>query len=259
MQNRIHPTAIIDPGANIADSAIIGSNCIIGPKVTISEGVRIGANSIIDCNTTIGEGCNVFSHVVLGTEPQDLKFRGEESFLIIGPNTTIREFVTVNRGTEGGGAVTRVGEGCLLMAYSHVAHDCQLGNNVILANAVNLGGHIHIAEHAIIGGLSAIHQFVSIGEHAFIGGCSAVSMDVPPYVRAVGNRARIFGVNSVGLERKGFPKETITQIKKAYRYLTSSKMNTAQALEAIEKSIPLTEEIQKILTFIRSSNRGICK
>ena len=259
MHNLIHPTAIIDPGANIADNAIIGSNCIIGPKVTIGAGVRIGANSIIDCNTTIGEGCNVFPHAVLGTEPQDLKFRGEESFLVIGTNTTIREFVTANRGTEGGEGVTRVGEGCLLMAYSHVAHDCQLDNNVILANAVNLGGHIHIAEHAIIGGLTAIHQFVSIGEHAFIGGCSAVSMDVPPYVRAVGNRARIFGVNSVGLERKGFPKETISQIKKAYRYLVSSKMNTAQALEAIEKNIPPSEEIQKILTFIRSSSRGICK
>ena len=259
MTNQIHPTAIVDPEATLGEDITIGPNCIIGPRIIIGSGVRIGANTIIENFTTIGEGCRIFYHAVLGTEPQDLKFKGEESHLVIGPNTTIREFVTMNRGTKEGGGVTRVGEGCYLMAYAHVAHDCQLGNHVILANAVNLAGHIIISDHAVVGGISAVHQFVSIGEHAFIGGCSAVTKDVPPYVRAVGNHARMFGVNSIGLSRKGFSKETIAQIKRAYRYLISSKMNTTQALEAIKINLPASEEIQKIITFIRSSERGICK
>lgn len=250
---------MIDPGATFADDVIIGPGCIIGPGVTIGSGTRIGPYSIIDRNTTIGEGCRIFSHAVLGTEPQDLKFKGEESHLVIGSNTTIREFVTLNRGTAGGGGVTRIGNGCFLMTYAHVAHDCQVGDHVILSNAVNLAGHIHIQDHAIIGGMSAIHQFITIGEHAFIGGCSAVTMDVPPYVKAVGNRAKIFDVNSIGLSRNGFSSEAISSIKKAYRYLIFSKMNTSQALEAIERDLPSTEEVRKIITFIRSSERGICK
>ena len=259
MEYQIHPSTIIDPDATIGEGVRIGSNSIIGPKVTIGSGVTIGANCIIDRYTTIGDNCRIFSHAVIGTEPQDLKFQGEETCLSIGPNTTIREFVTINRGTEGGGGITRIGEGCFLMAYSHVAHDCRIENHVILANAATLGGHVHIGVHASIGGLTAIHQFVNIGEYAFIGGCSAVSMDVPPFVRAVGNRVRIVDVNSIGLERKGFSKESIAHIKKAYRYLISSKMNTSQALEAIEKNIPPTQEVQKIINFIRSSKRGICR
>lgn len=259
MPTQIHPSAIIDPEAKIDENVSIGPNCVIGPDVNIGSGVIIGAGTVIDGYTTIGKDCRIFSHAVLGTEPQDLKFGGEKSYLRIDPNTTIREFVTINRGTEGGGGITRVGEGCFLMAYAHVAHDCCLSKNVILSNAVNLAGHIHIAENAIIGGLSAIHQFVSIGEHAFIGGCSAVTMDVPPYVISVGNRARLLKVNSIGLTRKGFPKETIDIIKRAYRYIISSKMNITQALEAIEKDIPPTSETKKIVGFIRSSKRGICR
>jgi len=259
MECLIDPSAIIDTDTKIGEGVVIGPNSIIGPKVIIGSGVTIGGNCIIDRYTTIGNGCRIFSHAIIGTEPQDLKFKGEETYLTIGPNTTIREFVTINRGTEGGGGTTRIGEGCFLMAYSHVAHDCQIENHVILANAATLGGHVHIGDHASIGGLTAIHQFVNIGEYAFIGGCSAVSMDVPPYVRAVGNRVRIVDVNSIGLERKGFSKESITYIKKAYRYLTLSKMNTSQALEAIEKNLPPTEEVQKIINFIRSSKRGICR
>jgi len=255
----IHPSAIIDPGTTVADDAIIGPGCIVGPGVTIGPGTKIGPYCIIDRNTTIGEGCRIFSHAVLGTEPQDLKFKGEESYLVIGSNTTIREFATLNRGTGGGGGVTRIGNGCFLMTYSHVAHDCQIGDHVILSNAVNLAGHIHIGEHAIIGGMSAVHQFITIGEHAFIGGCSAVTMDVPPYVKAVGNRAKIFDVNSIGLSRKGFSSETIALIKKAYRYLISSRMNTTQALEAIERDLPSSDEVRKIITFIRTSEHGICK
>ncbi len=259
MPVQIHPSAIVDPDAAIGENVTLGPNCIIGPRVTIGARVEIGAGTIIYSYTTIGDDCRIFPHAVIGSEPQDLKFNGEESYLVIGPHTTIREFVSINRGTEGGGGTTRIGEGCFLMAYAHVAHDCQLDNHVILANAVNLGGHIHIAEHAIVGGLTAVHQFVKIGEHVFIGGCSAVTMDVPPYVKAVGNRVRLFDINSIGLARKGFSKETIAQIKRAYRYITASKMNTTQALEAIEVNLPPSQEIQKILTFIRSSKRGICK
>lgn len=259
MPTQIHPSAIIYPGAKIDKNVTICPNCVIGPNVNIGSGVIIGACTVIDGYTTIGKNCRIFSHVVLGTEPQDLKFTGEKTYLVIDQNTTIREFVTINRGTGGGGGTTKIGKGCFLMAYSHVAHDCCLGKNVILSNAVNLAGHIHIADHAIIGGVSAVHQFVSIGEYAFIGGCSAVAMDVPPYVIAVGNRARFLKVNNIGLTRNGFSKETIDIIKKVYRYIISSKMNITQALEAIEKDIPPTPETEKIKDFIRSSKRGICK
>lgn len=259
MPVQIHSTAIVDPKAEIGNDVAIGPYCIIGPHVTIGSKVKIEAHTRIDGFTKIGEGCRIFSHAVVGTEPQDLKFKGEETYLEIGKNTIIREFVTVNRGTKGGGGITKVGDSCFLMAYVHIAHDCCLENNVILGNAANLAGHILIASHANIGGLTGIHQFVKIGEYVLIGGCSAVSMDVPPYAIAVGNRARILKVNNIGLERKGFSKEAIAKIKKAYRYLLSPSMNTTQALVRIEEDLPSTPEIQNLLSFIRSSERGICK
>jgi UDP-N-acetylglucosamine acyltransferase len=259
MPAQIHSSAIVDPEAQIAEDVIIGPHCIIAKNVTIGARVEIGAFTIIDNYTTIGEECRIFPHAVIGTIPQDLKFKGEKSAITIGGKTIIREFVTINRGTEGGGGITHIGEECYLMAYVHVAHDCFLANKVILSNAVNLAGHIHIDDHAVIGGLSAIHQFVHIGEHAFIGGCSAVNMDIPPYVIAVGNRAKIIKVNSIGLERKGYSHETINQIKKAYKFLLSPKMNITQAIETIEKEIPLIPPVQTIINFIRSSERGICK
>lgn len=259
MSIKIHDSAVIDNETTIEDDVTIGPNCIIGPEVIIKSGVNIGPGVIIDCCTTIDEGCKIFPHAVLGSEPQDIKFKGGKSYLEIGKNTIIREFVTVNRGTVAGGGLTSIGSGCFLMAYVHIAHDCHLGDNVILANAVNLAGHIEIAKNAIIGGLSAVHQFVKIGEYAFIGGCSALTMDVPPYAKAVGNRACIFGINSIGLRRSGFSPETIAIIKKVYHYIISSKLNTSQALKAIETEIPPIPEVQKILDFICSSKRGICK
>ncbi len=260
MPKFIHPSAVINCSAEIGDDVTVGPNCFIGPEVEIGPKVDIGASVVIDGYTKIGEGCRIFHHAVIGTEPQDLKFKGEKTYVNIGRNTLIREFVTINRGTKSDSSgITNIGDECFLMAYVHIAHDCQLDNNVIMANGVNLAGHVHIAEHAIIGGLSAVHQFVSIGEYAFIGGYSAINMDIPPYASAVGNRAYIYGINTIGLNRNGFSPESIAIIKKAYRYIFSSDMNTSQAIEAIEKNIPHTPEIQKILTFIHASKRGILK
>ena len=255
----IHQTAIIHPKAQIQDGVKIGPYCIVGEHVTIRSGTILEAHVFLDGWTDIGENCHIYPFASLGTIPQDLKFKGEISELKVGDGTVIRESVTMNRGTQGGEGITSVGANCFLMAYSHVAHDCRLGNQVILANGVAMGGHVTIDDHAIVGGLSAIHQFTRVGSYAFIGGASAVSKDVPPYGMAVGNRARLYGVNSIGLHRKGFPPETISKIKKAYRHLLSSDLNVSQAITGIEADHELlVPEIEHLVAFIRNSSRGIC-
>ena len=199
----IDSRAVIDPGAELDSDVEVGPFAVIGPHVRVGRGSRIGPHAVLDGHTTLGEACQVFSHAAVGTIPQDLKYRGEPTVLEIGDRTVIREFVTLNTGTEGGGGVTRVGCDCLLMAYSHVAHDCLLGNHVIMANAATLAGHITVEDWVIVGGLTAVHQFVRVGEHAILGGCSAVVKDVPPYVSASGNRAKLYGLNLTGLKRRG--------------------------------------------------------
>ena len=255
--SQIHPTAIIDPNAKIDEGVKIGPYAVIGCDVKIKTGTEVCANAYIVGWTDIEEDCYIGPHTVIGTEPQDLKFKGETSYLSIGRNTTIREFANINRGTTNGGGKTVVKENCLIMAYVHIAHDCVIGNNVILSNAVTFGGHVEVQDYAIIGGLSAVHQFIKIGEYAFVGGCSAVSMDIPPYAKAAGNRAKLFGINSVGLERNNFKAEEIKLIKNAYRLLMSTKLNVSQAVEAIEK-FEKTDKIDKIISFIKNSQRGIC-
>ncbi|MCI0369936.1 MAG: acyl-ACP--UDP-N-acetylglucosamine O-acyltransferase [candidate division NC10 bacterium] len=255
----IHPSAIVAPTARLGAGVTIGPYSTIGDQVTLGDGTTVGAHVVIEAGVEVGRNCRIFSHAVLGSEPQDLKFRGEKSMLIVGDGTIIREFATLNRATSGGGGKTVVGRGCLIMAYAHVAHDCHLGDGVIVANAATLGGHIVIEEHAIVGGLTGVHQFCRIGAHAIIGGCSGIILDIPPFVKAQGNRARLFGLNTVGLKRRNFPPEAIRHLKQAYRLLFLSGLNTSQALERITAELPACAEVQHLVHFIKTSERGITR
>jgi len=253
----IHPTAIVHPAAELADGVTVGPYSLIDGKVAIGPDTAVGPHVVIRDFTTIGARCRIFQFAVLGEIPQDLKFRGEESQLILGDANTVREFATMHRGTAGGGGVTRIGRGNLFMAYTHVAHDCQVGDGVIMSNAATLGGHITVEDHAILGGLSAVHQFCRIGTHAFVGGCSAVHRDVPPYIVAVGNRAKLVGLNLVGLKRHGFTDATIQSLKRAYELLFLSELNQKEALKMILQEFPQVPEIQNLLRFLKSTERGL--
>jgi len=251
-----HPSAIIDPGAELADSVAVGPFSIIGPGVRLGHGVRVDSHVLIERDTDIGEGCRLCKGAVLGTDPQDLKYAGEASRLEIGCRTTIREYATLNRGTAAAGT-TRVGNDCLIMAYAHVAHDCQLGDHVVLANAVNMGGHVTIEEWAIIGGLTAIHQFVRIGQHSFVGGASRVVQDVAPFVVVAGSPCSAYGPNVVGLRRRNFSPETVRTIRSAYRRIFQSNANIGQALAELEPVAARSPEVRCLIEFIRRSERGI--
>jgi len=233
----IHPTVIVDPGATIADDVTIGAFSIIGEDVTIGEGTTIGPHVVIDPHVTIGPGCRIFQFAAIGAIPQDLKFGGEKSCVRIGPEVTIREFVTIHRGTHKGSGITEVGEKSYLMAYTHIAHDCQVGKMVVLANNTTLAGHISIGDHATVGGLVAIHQFVRIGDYAFVGGKSAVVKDVPPYVIAAGDRAILHGLNRVGLKRHGFSDQTLAALKKTYRILFRYGLTINEAIERVHAEV----------------------
>ncbi len=254
---KIHPTAIIDPRSEIAENVSIGPFTIIEADVRIGKGTTIASNVLVASGTRIGENCQIFNGVVMGTVPQDLKFGGEESELSIGDRTVIREFCTLNRGTRHGHLHTKVGSDCMLMAYAHIAHDCYLGDNVILANSVNLAGHVSIGDWAAVGGVTGIHQFVKIGIHAFVGGMARVSQDIPPYIRAAKEPIRYFGPNSIGLRRRGFSSSQVQAIKKAYQILFRSGLNVKQGVEAIKDRLEITPEIEVILNFIQSSKRGL--
>ena len=255
-ETRIHPTAIVDADAQIGEGVQIGPWVVIGPQVRIGAGASIGPRVLIERDTLVGEDCTIGNGAVLGTDAQDMKYRGEHATLEIGDRTVIREFATLNRGTAASGK-TVVGSDCLLMAYVHVAHDCELGNHVILSNAVNMGGHVLIEDWAIVGGLTPIHQFVRIGSHAFVGGGSRVSQDVPPYLRAAGNPPRLFGLNSVGLERRGLSDEVRKTLKKTYRILFKSDASLSKALVRVEQEIEALPEVRHLIEFIRASERGI--
>ncbi|RME01603.1 MAG: acyl-ACP--UDP-N-acetylglucosamine O-acyltransferase [Calditrichaeota bacterium] len=254
----IHPTAIIDPQAQIGKDVSIGAYTIVEGNTVIGEGTQIGPQVRIATGTRIGPGCRIFTGAVLGTIPQDLKFQGEETLLEIGEHTTVREFATLNRGTRATG-VTRIGSHCLLMAYVHVAHDCVIEDHVILANAVNLAGHVKIEEWANVGGMTPVHQFVRIGCHAFVGGGFRAPKDIPPYVLASGIPLRYTGLNTVGLKRRNFSSETLLTLKRVYRLIFRSGKNVSQALAIIEKEFTPTPEVQHVIQFIRSSERGIIR
>ncbi|MDI6854162.1 MAG: acyl-ACP--UDP-N-acetylglucosamine O-acyltransferase [Deltaproteobacteria bacterium] len=253
----IHATALVDKRAELAPGVQVGPYSIIEGRVVIGADTQIGPHVVIKEFTTIGARCRIFQFASLGEIPQDLKFKGEESQLIIGDDNTIREFATMHRGTAGGGGVTRIGNGNLFMAYTHIAHDCLVGNSVIMSNAATLGGHIVIEDKAIIGGLAAVHQFSRIGRHAFVGGASAVARDVPPYTIAYGNRAKLVGLNLVGLKRSGFSDATIQSLKQAYEILFLSSLNMKEAVQRVRDELIHIPEVQHLLDFIASTERGL--
>jgi UDP-N-acetylglucosamine acyltransferase len=255
----IHSTAIIDKKAEIDRDVEIGPYTIIRANVAIGGGSVIGPHVVIDENVSIGSNCRVFQFASVGAVPQDLKFRGEQTFVRIGDHCIIREFVTINRGTELGGGVTEIGDSSLLMAYVHVAHDCRIGKMGILANCATLAGHITLGNYVSIGGLTAIHQFVKIGDYAYVGGASAVVKDIPPYVLAAGDRAKLQGLNKVGLSRHGFANETIAVLKKAYRILFRIGLTQKEAIERIKAEIEQIPEVVQLVDFIRSSDRGVTR
>jgi len=254
----IHPTAVVSPKAELGEGVSVGPFAIVEEGTRIGDGTTIGPHALIAKGTTLGRDCQVHYSAVVGTIPQDMKFSGEETALEVGDRTIIREFATLNRGTTDRWR-TVVGSDCLIMAYAHVAHDCMLGNHVIMANCASLAGHVVIEDYAILGGLVAVHQWVRIGQHSFIGGGYRVPKDVPPFVRAAGEPLRPAGLNSVGLRRRGFSPETMRVLKKAYRILFRSGLNTTQAIERIGEEVELIPEIRTLVEFIESSERGIIK
>ncbi|MCP4632203.1 MAG: acyl-ACP--UDP-N-acetylglucosamine O-acyltransferase [candidate division Zixibacteria bacterium] len=254
----IHSTAIISERAQISDDVSIGPYSVIEGPAKIGSGTKISSHVLITGDTSIGENCIIHNGVVIGSVPQDLKFGGEETKVEIGDNNNIREYVTINRGTLESG-VTKIGDNCLLMAYAHVAHDCRLGDYVIMANTVQLAGHVHLHDYAIIGGVTAIRQFVSIGAHSMVGGSYRVVQDVCPYALAAGYPLAIRGINSIGLRRRGFLRETLATIKSAFKILFHSEYNTTDALVKIEEELPKIEEIKTIVDFIKASRCGITK
>jgi UDP-N-acetylglucosamine acyltransferase len=253
------PLAYIHPEARVASNVTIEPFAVIQKNVEVGEGTWIGSNAVIMEGARIGKNCQIFPGAVISAPPQDLKYKGEPSTVVIGDNTTIREFVTLNRGTELDKNATIIGENCLLMAYVHVAHDCMIGNNVIIVNSVQLAGHIEVQDWAFIGGASAVHQFVKIGAHAFVSGGSLVRKDVPPFIKAGREPLSYCGINTVGLRRRGFSSDKINEIQEIYRHVYLKGLNNADALDLITAEMPATKERDEVLHFIRSSERGIMR
>lgn len=253
----IHSTTIVAPSAQIGIDVIIGPYSIIEDDVVIGDRTFIESHAVIRQYTKLGTDNYIFSHAMVGGIPQDLKFAGEKTWLEIGNHNNIREFATLHRGTEGGGGITKIGNNNLCMAYTHVAHDCILGNNIVMSNCATLAGHVHIGDFAIIGGVSAVHQFCKIGEHAFIGGMTGISQDIPPWMLVSGRKGLIYGPNLVGLRRAEVSSSTIAAIKQAFKLIWKSDLPRTEALETLEATYPENPEIQKIIHFIRTSERGI--
>ncbi len=252
----IHPSAVIDPGAELGRDVTVSPYAIIGPKVTIEDGAWIGPHATIERNARIGMAVRIGQGTVVGGDPQDLKYRGEETWVEIGAGTVLREYATINRGTSATGRTT-VGSKCFIMSYVHIAHDCHIEDEVIIANGTQMAGHVTIRRHAILSGLIVVHQFATIGEYAFAGGATRVSKDIPPYVKAVGNPMELYGLNTIGLQRAGFPPDTITALKKAYRLFFNSDLNLSQALERAKQEVPMLPEVERLIGFVQSSERGV--
>jgi UDP-N-acetylglucosamine acyltransferase len=259
MGTEIHPSAVVSPHAKIGDGVRIGPFSVIGERVEIGRDTVIDSHVVIDGNTVIGERNRVYPYVSLGLPPQDVGYKGEDTRLVIGHENIIREFVTVNRATTKQDMVTKIGNNNYLMAYAHVAHDCVLGNSIIMSNAATLGGHIEIGDKAIIGGLVAIHQFVRVGAYAFIGGMSATVKDIPPFMMASGDRAKLYGLNVRGLKREGFSKEKIEDLKKAYQIIWRDHHLLKEALQRVREEIASFEELDMLLDFVTSSKRGVVR
>ena len=256
----IHPTAVIEPGARLAETVRVGAFCVVGPEVELQDGVELVSHVVVAGRTVIGAETRIFPFASIGHQPQDLKYRGEKSRLEIGRRNIVREHVTMNPGTTGGGMLTRVGDGCLFMVGAHVAHDCWLGDNVIMANNATLAGHVAIGDFAILGGLSAVHQFVRIGKHAMIGGVTGVERDVIPYGQVVGDRARLVGLNIVGMQRRGFSREQVQALRTAYQMLFGEAGTLAERVDEVARQFVDVESVRDIVEFIRAdSQRGLCR
>ncbi len=256
---QIHSTAIVSPGARIGKGCLIGPYVVIGDDVELGEGVRIDAHCVIDGRTSIAGNAHIFPFVSIGLPPQDLKFAGEETKTEIGSGTRIREFVTVHRGTAGGGGLTRIGKDCFLMAQAHVAHDCLIGDGVLMANAATLAGHVVVEDGANIGAYSGVHQFCRVGREAYVGGYSVVVKDALPFALTVGNHAKCYGVNKVGMRRRGYSRESLDALHHAFHLLLSAKLNTTQAIEQMRSDIKGSPEVDELIRFVESSKRGVVK
>ena len=256
MSAHIHPTAIVDASAEIGNDVVIGPWSIVGPQCRLGDHVDIGARATLERNVVLGARVKVGVGAVIGGDPQDLKYRGEETWVEIGDDTSVREYATINRGTAHS-IKTSVGKGCFIMSYVHLAHDCHLGDHIIISNGTQLAGHVTVEDRATISGLCAVHQFARIGRHAFIGGCSRVAQDVPPFVRASGNPVKLFGLNSVGLRRHGYDEGVLRDLKHAYRLCFRSELNLSQGVERARAEVPPIPEVQQLLDFIDASQRGV--
>src|SRR5579884_1726591 len=257
---RIHPASVVASGAKLASDVSIGPYCLVGAEVVLEAGVTLLSHVVVEGRTTIGAGTRIFPFAAIGLEPQDLKYRGEPSCLVIGRNNTIREYVTMNPGTAGGGMVTRVGDACLFMVGVHIAHDCRIGDHVVMANNATLGGHVVVDDYAVLGGLSAVHQHVRIGKHAMIGGMSGVERDVIPYGQVMGDRARLTGLNIIGMQRRGFSREDIQGLRNAYQALFGTEGTFSQRVDATARRFAGLGPVDDVLDFIRAdSTLAICQ
>lgn len=256
MTAQIHPTAIVSPRARLGENVSVGPFAIIGDDCVIGDGCTIAARATLERYVTLGRNVRIGVGTVLGGDPQDLKFKGEPTTVEVGDDTVIREYSTINRGTSQSFKTT-VGRGCFIMSYVHLAHDCHIGDGVILANGVQLAGHVTVEDRAIISGVTAVHQFARIGRHAFVGGCSRVSKDVPPFIKAVGNPMKLYGLNTVGLQRSGFSEKTLLELKRAYRLFFRSSLNMTQALERVGTEVESLPEVRQLVEFLEQSERGV--
>ncbi len=255
--NNIHHTAVVDPECRLGKNITIGPYTVLGPHVVIEDNCWLGPHVVIDGKTSIGANCQIFQFSSIGAAPQDITYKGELTAVEIGEGTIVRESVTIHRGTSKGGGITRVGSNCMIMAYCHVAHDCQIGDSVIMANVATLGGHVEIGEHAVIGGLSAIHQFCRIGAYAFLGGMSGTNKDIPPFVKYQGQRSHLHGINVLGLRRAGFPKDTIEKLREAYRIVFKKAQTVTEGLDMADAAFPDCPQVKEFTDFIRHSKRGV--
>ncbi len=259
MGTEIHATAIVDKEALLDEEVSVGPYCVVGRDARIRKGTRLVSHVVIEGKTEIGEDCVIHPFVGIGLPPQDLKYRNEETGVSIGKRNVIREYATIHRASIGGDGTTSIGDDCFLMAYVHVAHDCKIGNHVIMSNAATLAGHVLVEDYAYIGGIVAIHQFTRIGAYSMVGGFSGIGQDIPPYMMASGARAKLFGLNTVGLKRHGFSDTTINELKKAYRILFREKRTLKDAVKRVQADLPYTDEIRHLIEFIEKNKRGICR
>lgn len=256
---RVHPSAVVDPSAELGADVVVGPLAVVGARVVLGDGCEVGAQAQVQGPSRFGRGNRIFPHACVGFEPQDLKYGGEEVFLEVGDGNHFRELTTVHRGTAGGGGLTTIGSDNLFMAYSHVAHDCHVGDRTVFVNGATLAGHVEVGDDAVIGAFSAIHQFCRVGRHAYVGGYTVVTMDALPFAKTVGQKATFYGLNTIGLRRKGFSREAIARLEAAVKLLAHSGLNTRQAAERIEAELGGAPEIDDLLAFLRSAKRGVVK